>query len=476
MFVVSQNHTQTNNPMIIYNKYIKYKNKYKNLQSEIMSGGRSKSKSKKSNTGEKYSCDTTNKYKDICSVNGSGVYNSLQACKNDCKIRYITAHLKKSDLNQEVQMYQGFVNKLLEMDIEVYIKGGTTMGLKLLQMIYRAYPDNRFEKYLYKFLEMDLIKDWDFACYTKKPIDKETHEKFIKLAKKYNLVSRASLFVLFQAKRPIEESKDKILFEIGINEKFKLSSMELPLTTMKIKINKYNIKNIFMFALCFYNYKKYNIPFDIDLVKELVTNIHVDIFKYRDGLFKYDDKMFDTGNIHGQLLDLIMEYKNININYPQLLISLTSEPNRIFFRLVEKNIPKNDSMKDFINKNKIDKNVSWLIDSKEILDLVEGYLKKLSKFMTDTYSKNKLTQCIELIDEFYQGVVIRKVKLDFKYYKSTGIKLLKIWIGPLYDLIGVKNINKLYEELLDKKLNLVSRENSIVDLLYFISQQEPPIF
>jgi hypothetical protein len=48
---------------------------------------------------------------------------------------------------------------------------------------------------------------------------------------------------------------DKALFEISIVDSDSYSDLEIPLTTMKIRVHEYNIKYIFMFAKLFFSWQ-----------------------------------------------------------------------------------------------------------------------------------------------------------------------------------------------------------------------------
>ena len=67
------------------------------------------------------------------------------------------------------------------------------------------------------------------------------------MASKQRLVPRAKTFVLYQTKYPILVY-EKALFEIAIldSDSTDFSKMEIPMTTMKVRVNLSNIKYIFM--------------------------------------------------------------------------------------------------------------------------------------------------------------------------------------------------------------------------------------
>jgi len=55
---------------------------------------------------------------------------------------------------------------------------------------------------------------------------------------------------------------DQALFEIAILENDNFIGLELPATTMKVKINRRNLFYVFMLAKYFYSYKIKNTPID----------------------------------------------------------------------------------------------------------------------------------------------------------------------------------------------------------------------
>jgi hypothetical protein len=201
--------------------------------------------------------------------------------------------------------------------------------------------DEIFEKNFNKFVELNLIRDWDFACYTTKTIDEKYRDHLDKVASNHKLVPRAKTFILYQTKYPIK-IKDQALFEIAILEKDNYIDLELPLTTMKVKVSHYNLLQIFMMAKLFSSKDK----IDINAVKHIIKDMKIIIPKHKDGLFDMDELYKDE--LSKEILDIITNFAKKDLNLQQFLITHIVEPNRLFYRFIEKNIPKVEKIKEFL--------------------------------------------------------------------------------------------------------------------------------
>ncbi|AYV75936.1 MAG: hypothetical protein Terrestrivirus3_205 [Terrestrivirus sp.] len=379
-----------------FRKYMEYKTKYMDLNNSypkppdnengdtkiIMSiGGKS--------AGNRYDCDPTKPFLEICNEKEDGKYKSQQSCINDCEVKYINRNLIEAKLKYETKQFQLLIEDLFNEHITIYIKGGTVLGLKILKMVYNRYGESTdFEKYFNRFLELDLIRDWDFASYTYDvEIDKTFRDKTDEMARKLGLVPRAKTFILYQARRPIQLD-EQALFEIAILQSDDLSGLELPLTTMKVKINRRNLNYVFMFAKCFYSYKTKNVPIDLDVVKYMIKDMNILIYPHKDGLFETTPETFDTGGLSKDLLTFIGNFAKKNRDLEQFLITEIMEPHRLFYRLLEKNIPKVEKISKFLIEvgiAKKDKLPTWLFDPKYIMKTVTLFVDELGKKMVEVY-------------------------------------------------------------------------------------------
>jgi len=435
-------------------KYLKYKQKYLELISKlkyislenknpeinnyidnILIGGRKK-KLKKELSNERFDCDPENKFSEICSSNSKGYYKSKSSCMNDCENKYIKYNLKKANIFSETTIFSNFIYTLINKNYDVYLKGGTVLGLYILKLLYEKYGDDYiiFEKYFNELLKLDLIKDWDFTSYTYKPIDDNIEKELATIAEKNNLVRRGKTFILYQTEYPIK-IKDAALFEISIMEDEIFSNAELPLTTMKIKINKKNLNHIFMFAKCFYSYKIKNIPIDTDIIKHMISKLHFYIYPNKNGFFSINKDIYNIGSLNKNIVEFIHKFAD-NINIEQFLITHILEPNRIFYRLLEKNIPKADKINNFLKKYDLPTNQSWLFNTKSIEKLINTFIIKLSDKIVDIFNKqSNPVDGLNAVTDFLEGIFFKRIELDYPRTGEKGKNLIKLLLSKIYKKI-----------------------------------------
>jgi hypothetical protein len=252
----------------------------------------------------------------------------------------------------------------------------------------------------------------DFACYTDDGslvnqsftrLTDEYKTKLDNIAKKYKMVLRAKTFILYQTKYPIK-IKDQALFELAILENEDNINLELPMSTIKVKVTLVNLNHIFMLANCFY--KKTTI--DIDFIKHAIKNIDFLIPKHKNGLYTMN-KIY-SGDLSPELVTFIKNFAKSDMNLQQFLITHFIEPHRMFYRLLIKNIPKSDKINLFYQNNKINTKIpTWLIDSKYINNQIDSFINSLCLQLTQTIIlgaiKNKIgpilfrmIECIKILN------------------------------------------------------------------------------
>lgn len=429
--------------------------------------------------GGKFECQPKNKFSEICIEVGDDIsittpstqtsniknklpttnYKSKESCVNDCEGKYINEQLNQINIRHETSKFYLFIKDIIKSEqIDVYVKGGNVIGLKILKMIYDKYKndDKKFKQCFDKFLELDLIKDWDFASYTKKTIDDEYRTHLDKVAKKYQLVPRAKTFILYQTSKP-QLLDDKALFEISISDSDAYSKLEIPLTTMKIKVNEYNLKYIFMFAKSFFSYKLKNEPFDFDIMKRMLGKINIIIHPHEKGLYDAT-KNFDKGSINSTLIEFINNYGKENRHLPQFLVTHLIDTFRMLYRLPQKNIPKTEKIKKFIKDELNVSSQTWLMDTVYIEKMVNKFIKELSVKIVEVYQKNK---SVNDVIRFMDGVGFGRSQIDYELYSDKSKQMLKILFEKLVNEIGKDNINgmdgkdkliKFLKFLMSKKL------------------------
>lgn len=469
-------------------KYLKYKTKYQNLKISQSSntieinelrGGAFKFKSKnhsksfssansksnfKSNlkSNSKYKCDPTKNFLEICNQDTNGIYHSKDKCMNDCENKYINKHLIDAKLKSETMQFNLFIQDLLKEDISVYIKGGTVLGLKVLQMILEKETGANFEKVFNEYLKLGLIRDWDFAGYTSnKSIDEKYRKKLDGIAEKHKLVPRAKTFILYQSKYPIRLG-EQALFEIAILEGDNFVDLELPLTTMKVKVTRKNLPYIFMFAKSFYSYNTKNEPIDLNVIKYMIKDMKFIIPDHKTGLFKVNK--LHTGELSPELLSLINTFCKNNVDLEQFFITHIQEPHRLLFRFFEKNIPKVNKIKTFLMENNLVKQLpSWLFDSKYMTTIVESFIEllgsKIYLLYINNINKNSVEDIIEMISQLINGINLSRIQIEYNNFGCDGKKLLKILFSRLNKEIDIKILNKM------------ANTNKLASILLFLNKQ-----
>jgi len=421
--------------------------------------------------GGKYECDPNKNFPDICFESDKGKYRTKESCINDCETKYINKQLHEINIRHETMKFYLFIKDIIQNEnMEVYVWGGNALGLKVLQMIHLKYSndDKKFEKAFNAFLKLDLIKDWDFRSITKKEITPEYRTKLDKISKKYNLVPRATSFILYQTPKPIEID-DKAMFEISIVDTNLYSDLEIPLTSMRVRVTEYNLKYIFMFAKSFFSYKLKNEPFDFSIMKRMLNKIRISIFPHKNGLYNITND-FDKGNINNDLINFIKEFTKNDINMTQFILTMLKDTTRIFYRLFEKNIPKINKIKKFLDNDvKWKGDVEWLFNSRKIENTLKEFINELSKkillIYNNNYNKSKSIESALLdVLNFMKGVSFKRVKIDYdKLFTDENKKLIKIVFNDLVKEAGKNEILKI-----NIQQNNKSKEPSLIDFIKFL--------
>ena len=410
--------------------------------------------------GIKYQCIPTNNFDEICQKGDEmSKYKSMESCLNDCEGQYIQKQLARSHLAQETTLFYHFIKKLMnDMDFVVTARGGNIIGLKVLKMMSDRYKnDNDFEEHFKDFLELELIKDFDMASVkTGDPINLEFREKMDDIAKKFKLVNRAKTFLLYQTRKPILIS-GKALFEIGIMNPFTFLDLELPLTTMETRLDQYNLKYIFMIANMFYLYETKKQEINAKIIRRMLMRIYVDIHPCKAGLFDIKKSDLYFGNLSDEFITFIKSLEGINDNLIQFLAMLIVEPNRMFYRLIQKNVPKTDRIIRFIEKHKLSTKIpDWLIHTPKIRKLVDYFLDDMAKKMDNIYTKNKNSpiEAINKVIDFTKGINFDRIKNYWNDYNDEGIRMIKEWLEPLNKSIGkdIETIRINSKDLKDMRL------------------------
>ena len=412
--------------------------------------------------GGKYICDPNkNKSEQICYVqekNNSmksekNIFKTKTECDDKCEDKFINVQLKKANIFNECIQFYLFIRDLINKEhMKIYIKGGNVIGLAVLKLIFDEYKndDIGFARVFKNFLSMELIKDWDFTAYTDgKDTDDKYRTKLNKMAAKYKLVPRAKTFILYQTKIPILVY-EKALFEIAIiPSDTPFSKMEIPLTTMKVKIDEHNLKYIFIMSKNFYSYQTKLIPFDLNIIKKVISKTNIIIHPHKFGLYDPGSKI-DTGDLNKELVEFINNFVSKDKYWTQFLITQIEDPYRLIYRMPEKNIVKTNQIEKFIKVN-LPKTIKpdWLMDTNKTSKILEKFIDKLGLELKKIYSD---TQLLEGVLDFLDGANFGKpqIQVEWNEFNSTVKNRIKRIFEPTIKLIGKSDFRKMVSSLMDK--------------------------
>ena len=152
-------------------------------------------------------------------------------------------------------------------------------------------------------------------------------------------------------------------------------------------------------------------------------------------------KKTDNGLLSDGLIEFINNYKKLDKNLPQFLITHTEDLTRLIFRLQEKNIPKTKKIQNFLKQYvKYEKEPHWLLNIEFIEKSINKYTEDLGNKLLEIYKNGK---SIEKVDEFLSGVRVDRLELDFDKCCDNGKVLIYNIFNKLIIELGKDNINKL---------------------------------
>ena len=216
-----------------------------------------------------------------------------------------------------------------------------------------------------------------------------------------------------------------------------------------------------MFCKSFLAYKQKGEPFDFNIIKRMLNKIDIIVYPSRNGLYNVNinDKDFDKGKLNDDIIEFIKTFAEYDKNLPQFLATHIEDPFRILYRLIEKNIKKNDNIKKFLkdelNNSRVINNHNWLFDSKFIKTSIRLFCKKLGEELKKKYINNG----IEGVEAFLEGVSFNRIEGDYAMLTDEGIELLK------------SIFSKLINEMTKDKINKLKSESRLIKFIKFFSSK-----
>ena len=312
-----------------------------------------------------------------------------------------------------------------------------------------------FDIYYKEFVKFGFIKDWDFYCYG---VDDIVSENTLE---QYTMTLEGKKIKVIRYKTIHERLLfDNLpLIELAIHEKEQLSDMEIPLTCIKFSITINNLDIVFDVIDMFYtNSINKNI-----LIKlfESIEFIQYESNQY--GLFSVDFNIFDDGMLSCKFIEILKDY---TIDEQQFIISHMKQPDRLFARLIQKNIPKSNNILKLVNLIEIDR-YKFILDEQFIDKLIWRFYRDFKKTVDDIFLpfNYKLIEKYSRIDNYNEFG-------DFLNYYNENIKNGYCYENITLDIDGILkccNIDEIhkilsvYEGKLVDDLMKIKRFEALVD-------------
>jgi len=317
-----------------------------------------------------------------------------------------------------------FIKKLIGLGCDVYAKGGSVLGLQILQM----FKDNN--NTFNEIMELKLIKDWDFTMCTYQNGKSCNIDMLIETAKRYNIIKEGETITVLRMKENIRVW-DEALFEISIKETDPLSELELPMSTLKIKLTEENINYLFELAEIFYM-AELDLNDNVSEIMGLVNKFDIIIPEHENGYFKVNGN-FDSGGLSVALLELI-NLVSTNQNERQFLVAQIKQPDRMFYRLLGKNKDKAIRIENFLKKYDAAK-PSWLLNVDHIDELVHEFVIAVGHYITIIFKQyevklneiHEIIKCMKQLNEIIDDDVVGTFDdiRNHENYKDINTDVLK---------------------------------------------------
>ncbi len=396
----------------------------------------------------KYICDGQKTEKDkLCIENEDGEFENKDLCEKTCLNRV---------LDNEIADWKNLFTELFKLNINIYCKGGSTLGLVVLQQLLIKAKEQKSiplaHEMIETFGELRLIKDWDFTILLEPPIEYQT---VISIGERFNFKNEANLFPILR-RRPNIKIAGEHLFELSIKNHENISDLELPLTTLKFKITPVNIDNFFILTKYFLDLEKIEIPGILEIINTFDFNS--DIRSIKDGFFNIEDTPIDYGGLSEPLIEILnsmtreIEIEEISPeNFIQFLVTQFKEPDRLIVRFFGKNIKKSKKIKDLFNMYKITL-PSWLLDDtkfEKIKKLVDIFLLKINNYINHIFDRELYDSCIEFMthdikyiydDPFYKIGKNKRIPSDSRI---LCVEKMKVYHNKLTNFFRNVNLGRM---------------------------------
>jgi hypothetical protein len=407
----------------------------------------------------KFKCDIQRKMKDdLCVEDPNGEFEAKDLCERTCFNRV---------LENEIRDWTQFFHELFTLgNINIYCKGGSTLGLVVLQHLLTKSPTPEIIR---EFVELKLIKDWDFTILLEPSQDPT---QIITIAEKNNFKNEASIFPILR-RRPNIQIAGEHLFELSIKNSENMSDLELPLTTLKFQITPANINNFFILTKYFLQAHELELAAVLDILNTFDFNSStVSVIK---GFFNIEGRCIDYGGLSEDLFRILesmrgeIEAAGFNPNtFIQFLVAQFKEPDRLIVRFFGKNVPKSQKIKSLFDRHGV-RLPPWLFDESQFdnIRLIEIFLVKINHYINEKFSDDLMKSCLDLMthnikqtykDPSFNGKAQAKSRDTYK-------PLMEAYYNQLTTFFTNVNLGKMGKYISDAKSKPDPRLFSLLNYL-----------
>jgi hypothetical protein len=339
------------------NKYLKYKKKYLNLTGQYGGG---------------FKCDLTKRVKEKLCIEDDDPSNDREKadCENICSIEKLT---------HEITIWENYLRVLLTDGRHIYAKGGSILGIIVLKDLLLNKPIT--QELINEYNEMNLIKDWDLTIVN---VADDIKSSIISKGIAYEILDEATAFPVLRYKDGILIA-DENLLELSIKTSENLSDLEVPLTAIKFELKLDNLSNFLNLIKLLFNQ---NTIFDnigeIKRILELLDLTPTNI-RFEDGFFTVSSEQFNNGGLSPELLST-MELSSPELSHKQFLVSQFKEPDRLIYRLLDKNLKKSNNIRNLYSRHGLSP-PAFLINEDKIKTLITTFFTNLNIIINRKFSE-----------------------------------------------------------------------------------------
>lgn len=349
----------------------------------------------------------------------------------------------------EFDSWKGYFRDILTNypDIKVYLKGGTVLGLYLLQDV---------------GVDLGLIGDWDWTIMVP---DEDTKNMLIEMANKYDIHNEGQTVTVIRYRNPDKDQPPRefigqealleTAIKIGDDIYTNRSDLEIPMTALVVRMVPENLDDVFSCIRS--EYKPLNI----------IVPDHND-----RGMFKVDKVDFGSLVDNGFIRHIIEQHGDLYTQ--QFLVSMLVEPDRAVIRLQNKNIPKANRIREHYQSIEREP-PSFLIDSivrKDVGVLFANIKRALLSDLNSLVEKPAtFNEMVDQLDEKLKGINLRRIAAMITETKAEYERrcrdIHKETIGKFGMITGIKpNTSRQETEL--RKMLKKRNDSSVALFLYAV--------